>query len=139
MRLLNPLIAIALVVYVALVVLTTTARAGEHGWTFVGPDETHTVPAAPELFHIDGNGVVTPKPLSAIVVTQCGGALALFIQLDATHLMRADPVQSDLFTNVNGKMVQGTAPPMKWDDAYNMALQAVLSSHVIVPCTETGA
>lgn len=82
------------------------------------------------------DGTVNPPPLSAVVVTSCGLAVALFIQLDATHLMRADPRQSDMFTAVDGKMVQSQAGPMPWDDAYKLALAAVLSSNVVIPCTE---
>jgi hypothetical protein len=77
-----------------------------------------------------------PRPLSAVVVTSCGLAVALFIQLDATHLLRADPRQSDIFTAVNGEQRQDTAGPMKWDDAYKLAQSAVLSSHVVLPCTD---
>lgn len=78
----------------------------------------------------------TPAPLSAIAVTNCGMALALFIQLDADHLFRADPRQSDMFTNIKGKMVQSAAPPMEWKVAYALAEKAVLTSHVVTPCTE---
>lgn len=85
------------------------------------------------------DGKVTPPPLSAVVVTNCGLAVALFIQLDATHLMRADPRQSDMFTAVDGKMVQSTAGPMPWEEAYKLAQAAVLSSHVVIPCTDTTA
>lgn len=81
-----------------------------------------------------GEPAIPEHPLSAIAVTQCGGALALFIQLDPNHLLRADPRQSDLFTNVNGHMVQSTAAPMKWDDAYELATRAVITTHVLVPC-----
>lgn len=77
-----------------------------------------------------------PRPLSAVVVTSCGLAVALYIQLDATHLLRADPRQSDIFTAVNGEQRQDTAGPMKWDDAYALAQTAVLTSHVLLPCTD---
>jgi hypothetical protein len=80
------------------------------------------------------NGV---RPLSAIAVSQCGMALALFIQLDATHLMRADPKQSDLFVaQPDGTMKQTTAGPLKWEKAYALALSAVLTTHVVIPCTD---
>lgn len=88
---------------------------------------------------LKGDGTVTPAPLSAVVVTNCGLAVALFIQLDATHLMRADPRQSDMFTAVDGHMVQSQAGPMPWDEAFKLALSAVLSSHVVIPCTDTTA
>jgi hypothetical protein len=78
-------------------------------------------------------------PLSAIAVSQCGLAVALFIQLDDKHLMRADPRQSDLFTNVDGHQVQSTAGPMKWEDAIGLASKAVLSSHVTLPCDSKDA
>lgn len=77
-----------------------------------------------------------PAPLSAIAVTQCGLAVSLFIQLDANHLFRADPRQSDLFTNVGGKMQQAPAAPMAWKDAYELAGKATLSTHVVIPCTD---
>jgi hypothetical protein len=75
-------------------------------------------------------------PLSAIAVSQCGLAVALFIQLDATHLLRADPRQSDLFVAVDGKMVQQTAGPMEWKDAFALAQSAVITTHVLLPCTQ---
>lgn len=90
-------------------------------------------PSTP-IFTIDGNGVMHPKPLSAIMVSQCGGALALFIQVDANHLLRADPRQSDVFVNVDGKMEQSTVGPLEWGLAYNVAAQAVITTHVVVPC-----
>jgi len=76
------------------------------------------------------------RPLSAVAVTQCGLAVALFVQLDESHMLRADPRQSDLFTAVDGQQRQSTAPPMAWDKAYQLAGSAVLSSHVILPCTD---
>jgi len=99
-----------------------------------GPIVSDVQPAPITTVHPDG--VVTPAPLSAVVVTSCNLAVALFIQLDATHLLRADPRQSDMFTAVNGKMVQSQAGPMPWDDAYKLAQSAVLSSHVVIPCTD---
>lgn len=81
--------------------------------------------------------VAAPRPLSAVVVTSCNLAVALFIQLDATHLLRADPRQSDMFTALDGKMVQSQAGPMTWADAYTLAQTAVLSSHVAIPCTDS--
>jgi hypothetical protein len=75
-------------------------------------------------------------PLSAIAVTCNGMAVSLFIQLDANHLFRADPRQSDMFTAVQGKMVQSKAPPMEWKVAYALAERAILSSHVVVPCAD---
>lgn len=80
--------------------------------------------------------VGAPRPLAAVVVTSCGLAVSLFIQLDATHLLRADPRQSDIFTAVDGKQRQDTAGPMKWEDAYALAQTAVLSSHVVIPCPD---
>lgn len=85
--------------------------------------------------------VVTPgsddtRPLSAIAVSQCGLAVALFIQLDSTHLLRADPRQSDLFTSSNGQPQQSTAGPMEWSKAYTLAQSAPISSHVTIPCTD---
>jgi hypothetical protein len=62
--------------------------------------------------------------------------VSLFIQLDATHLLRADPRQSDMFTNVDGKMVQSQAGPMTIDQALTIAERAVLSTHVVLPCTD---
>lgn len=91
-------------------------------------------PSSPRIFTIDGNGIMHPKPLSAIMVSQCGGALALFIQVDANHLLRADPRQSDVFSNVDGKMEQSTVGPLEWGLAYNVAAQAVITTHVVVPC-----
>lgn len=85
---------------------------------------------------LHADGTITPAPLSAIVVTQCGLAVSLFIQLDATHLLRADPRQSDMFTAVNGKQVQSQAGPMKIDDAMVLAKAAVLSTNVTLPCTD---
>jgi hypothetical protein len=77
------------------------------------------------------------KPLSAVAVSECGMAVALFIQLDSTHLLRADPRQSDLFgVGPDGKMEQQTAGPIAWDDAYKLALSAPISSHVTLPCTD---
>lgn len=90
----------------------------------------------PTATTVKGDGVVTPPPLSAIVVTQCGLAVSLFIQLDATHLLRADPRQSDMFTAVDGKQVQSQAGPMKIDEAMVLAKAAVLSTNVTLPCTE---
>lgn len=93
-------------------------------------------PSNPAVATLHPDGTVTPAPLSAIVVTSCGLAVSLFIQLDATHLLRADPRQSDMFTAVDGKQVQSQAGPMKWDDAFVLAKQAVLSTNVTLPCTE---
>ena len=75
-------------------------------------------------------------PLSAIAVSQCGQAVALFIQLDETHLFRADPRQSDMFVADAGRARHENAGPMKWEDAAALAERAVLSSHVTLPCTE---
>lgn len=75
-------------------------------------------------------------PLSAIAVTCNGMAVSLFIQIDADHLFRADPRQSDMFTAVKGKMVQNKAPPMEWKVAYALAQRAVLTTHVVVPCED---
>lgn len=75
-------------------------------------------------------------PLSAIAVTCNGLAVSLFIQLDADHLFRADPRQSDIFTNVKGTMVASHAAPMEWKVAYALAQKAVLTTHVAVPCAE---
>jgi hypothetical protein len=76
------------------------------------------------------------KPISAIVVTNCGLAVALFVQLDQYNLFRADPRQSDLFTNVDGKMIVTHGAGMPWDEAYTLAASAILSSNVVIPCNE---
>jgi len=78
------------------------------------------------------------RPISAIVVSQCGEALALYIQLDANNLFRADPKQSELFTNKADEMVHSFGAPMPWDEAYDLASKAVLSSHVVIPCDGYG-
>lgn len=93
-------------------------------------------PTGSPITTLHADGTITPVPLSAIVVTQCGLAVSLFIQLDATHLLRADPRQSDMFTAVNGKQVQSQAGPMKIDAAMVLAKQAVLSTNVTLPCNE---
>lgn len=93
-------------------------------------------PPASVITTVKGDGVAAPRPLSAIAVTRCGLAVALYVQLDATHLLRADPRQSDMFTAVDGEQRQDSAGPMKWDDAYKLAQQAVLTSHVLLPCTD---
>lgn len=95
-----------------------------------------TAPSSETIITGHTDGTITPAPLSAIAVTQCGLAISLFVQLDATHLLRADPRQSDMFTAVNGKMVQSQAGPMKWDDAMVLAKSAVLSTNVTLPCTD---
>jgi len=74
------------------------------------------------------------RPISAIVVSQCGEAIALYIQLDANNLFRADPKQSELFTNKDDEMIHTFGAPMPWDEAYDLASKAVLSSHVVIPC-----
>lgn len=79
---------------------------------------------------------ISPVPLSAIAVSQCGGAIALFVQLDATHLFRADPRQSDMFVAENGRMQHHLAGPLPWKEAIALAERAVLTSHVTLPCTE---
>lgn len=76
------------------------------------------------------------RPLSAIAVSQCGMAVALFIQLDPTHLLRADPRQSDMFTSEGGQPRQSSAGPMEWTKAYELASTAPISSHVVIPCTD---
>lgn len=115
--------------------------AGFNGWLAVGhvTEPMHSGELAqssspPTFFSIDDNGIMHPKPLSAIMVSQCGGALALFIQVDANHLLRADPRQSDVFANVDGKMEQSTVGPLEWGLAYSVAAQAVITTHVVVPC-----
>lgn len=80
--------------------------------------------------------VAPPPPLAAIAVSKCGLAVSLFIQLDANHLLHADPRQSEMFTNVNGKSVSSIAAPMPWKEAYDLAKNAVLTSHVYLPCDE---
>lgn len=94
------------------------------------PDELKLDPAQQK--QVDA----TAAPLSAIAVTCNGLAVSLFIQLDADHLFRADPRQSDMFTAVKGKMVQTKAPPMEWKVAYAIAEKAILSTHVVVPCAD---
>lgn len=91
---------------------------------------------SPIITVVHPDGTVDPRPLSAIVVTQCGLAVSLFVQLDATHLLRADPRQSDMFTAKNGEQVQSQAGPMKIDDAMMLAKAAVLSTNVTLPCTD---
>lgn len=86
--------------------------------------------------HADLNSVGTARPLSAIAVSQCGLAVALYVQLDATHLLRADPRQSDLFVATDGQMQSQHAPPMKWEDAFALAQKAAITSHVLLPCTD---
>ena len=76
------------------------------------------------------------KPISAIVVSECGSAVALYIQLDQYNLFRADPKQSELFTNKDGEMVHTYGAPMPWGEAYDLAGKAVLSSHVVLPCRD---
>lgn len=109
------------------------ANAGPNDLT-ISPCPTAGCPK--EITTIKGDGTVSPRPLSAIVVTSCSMAVALYIQLDATHLLRADPRQSDMFTAVNGEQRQDNAGPMKWADAYKLAQSAVLTSHVVIPCTD---
>lgn len=92
--------------------------------------------AAEPITTLHPDGTVTPAPLSAIAVSQCGLAVALFIQLDATYLLRADPRQSDLYAIVDGKQRLTSAAPMKWADAYALAQKAALSTHVVLPCTD---
>lgn len=108
--------------------------------SFPKPDANNAPPGLPDGLKLSPEDQAkvdaTPAPLSAIAVTNCGMAIALFIQLDADHLFRADPRQSDMFTAVKGKMVQSTAPPMEWRVAYALAEKAILSSHVVTPCTD---
>lgn len=109
--------------------------------TLFAVDPAHAGPIVSDvqpqpIVTLKGDGTVSPRPLSAVVVTSCGLAVALYIQLDATHLLRADPRQSDMFTAVNGEQRQDSAGPMKWDDAYALAQSAVLTSHVLLPCTD---
>lgn len=103
-------------------------------------DEGRVVDDVPDELKLDADQQKAvdsfAPPLSAIAVTCNGMAVSLFIQLDADHLFRADPRQSDMFTNVKGKMVQSKAPPMEWKVAYALAERAVLSSHVVVPCAD---
>jgi hypothetical protein len=81
----------------------------------------------------------TPRPLAAISVNECNKSVALFIFLDSTHMLRADPRQSDMFTvSPNGTTKQTSAPPMKWEDAFALAQSAAITSHVMLPCRETG-
>jgi hypothetical protein len=61
------------------------------------------------------------RPISAIVVTECGLAVALYIQLDQYNLFRADPKQSELFTDNDGKAVHMFGAPMPWNEAYELA------------------
>lgn len=127
MRVITGIIGVLFIMLVVLLVCAGLAKGAE----LMHPGELAT---PPRVFTIDGNGVMHPKPLSAIMVSQCGGALALFIQVDANHLLRADPRQSDLFSNTDGKMVQSTVGPLEWGLAYSVAAQAVITTHVVVPC-----
>lgn len=106
--------------------------------SFPAPQTNNAPPPLPDVLQLspDQQSSVdsTPAPLAAIAVTSCGLAVSLFIQLDADHLFRADPRQSDMFVNVKGKMVQSTAPPMEWKVAYALAEKAVLTTHVVIPC-----
>lgn len=91
---------------------------------------------APQADVVLPSDSTVPRPLSAVVVTECGLAVALFVQLDPTHLLRADPRQSDLFTAIEGQQQQSGAGPMPWTQAYELAASATLSSHVVMPCRD---
>jgi hypothetical protein len=92
---------------------------------------------SPVIAAMHTDGTVSPRPLSAVVVSQCNLAVALYIQVDATHLLRADPRQSDVFTAVNGEQRQTQGGPLPWDDAIKLAQAAVLTSRVVLPCVDT--
>lgn len=131
MRFVTGILGVLSIMLIVLLVCAGLANGAEP----MHPGDFAIAPTPPPMFFsIDGNGVMHPKPLSAIMVSQCGGALALFIQVDANHLLRADPRQSDVFSNVDGKMEQSTVGPLEWGLAYSVAAQAVITTHVVVPC-----
>lgn len=77
------------------------------------------------------------RPLSAIAVSACGKAYALFVQLDATHMLRSDPRQSDLFTaSPDGHMTEQKGPSLEWATALHLAESASIQTHVVLPCTD---
>lgn len=80
------------------------------------------------------------QPLSAIMVSQCGKALAVFVQVDATHLLRADQQQTDIFVGDGDytNMKQVTSAPLKFDEALKLAESASIQTHVAVKCDESG-
>lgn len=124
-------ILLLFVFFATLIHYCHVARAAESGLL--------VAPGVAAITTLNADGTVTPAPLSAIAVSQCGLAVALFVQLDATHLLRADPRQSDMFVAVDGKMQQTKAGPMEWKDAFKIAESAVITTHVTLPCTEGSA
>ncbi len=78
-------------------------------------------------------------PLAAFVFAQCGGALALYVIVDSTHVLRFDPKQTSIFTlDASGKMAETDGPPTDFKQALDLAATAPITSHVTAPCNTPG-
>ncbi len=77
---------------------------------------------------------IVPTPIAAFDFIQCGGALALFVIVDPTHVIRFDQKQTTIFTIENGKMTETNGPPTPFSQALQIAETAGITSNAIAPC-----
>lgn len=85
----------------------------------------------------------TPSaPLSAVAVkcVEDSGLIALYVQMDATHLFRFDPKQTSILAaSPAGEMKETDGAPIELQKAMEIAQTAVIQTAISVPCGNPGA
>lgn len=79
------------------------------------------------------------SPIAAFDFSQCGGALALYVIVDTTHVLRFDPKQTTIFAaGPDGKVTESSGPPTPFEQALKIAESAGITSNTIAPCDKAG-
>jgi len=79
------------------------------------------------------------QPLAAFALGQCSKALALFVVIDAEHVVRFSQAQTSMFVKgPDGKVTEHVGPPTDFSEAYRLAQSAAIISHVEAPCDNPG-
>lgn len=79
------------------------------------------------------------RPLIAVMLSQCNGALAIYVVLDSTHtvLYRArDTVV--MVVAKDGTVTESSLAPTDFPKAMELAKSAVIQQHVVAPCASGG-
>lgn len=78
--------------------------------------------------------VSQPKPIAAVNVSHCGGAMALFVIIDADHVIRFDVKETTTFTRIGDQIKEDHAPQTPFKNALELAETAGITTNVVVPC-----
>jgi peroxiredoxin family protein len=80
------------------------------------------------------------QPISAVAVSTCGKAVAIFVTFDKKHMLRFDARSSTLFVvQDDGTVSETRSPAAPIEAVTQIAASAAMTSHVVLPCTETTA